>query len=631
MTVEQVEVVKNEEPLSCDWLLHHRHGWQFGEQGIIEAIVGAINGDIPQEHRWCVEFGAGDGAELPLMCEPIMRREGWRSLLIEADAKKCDVLRLRVPTSAMIVNGWVRLDGGLTIDEHMARAECPPSPALMVIDVNSIDYYIAATMKARPYVLCVEHMDETCDVNTKEPFVPRLEDAGKRMGNGYELQANSAALDATMIPGGYSLIFRTRVNSVYVRSDIAAKIGRRPDKKLRLNIGAGPYNDPRYVPIDIKTGTDARKLPYADGSVAEIYSSHLLEHFSFYERDAVLKEWVRVLEPGGMLRIAVPDQKKLAQEWLISEESGRYTDLEMVQYGAHSDANDVHRAGYTEQQLRRTMHRAGIGGIVKFHPFIQDDCANHPLSLNLEGRKRWWPKIEKPKLAMVLSQSRLAFTGHERSLLELARKLDFETEFSRGAFWDRDITVTTELVIAKYNPDFVIFSDSDSVFGVDDVKRLIEAINGDPEMAAIGSVQISRHDDEPLVLDETVDYNGVVVKVNYQHFGLTIIRREVFQELPQPWFWSIPGRSDKGEWDWTRWARSDADITFWRNLSAMGFRVYQHNGVCVGHICQGVKWPRNKGRGVQFQPIEDYMRHGKPPDATFNHALYRIRKPEDIQ
>ena len=619
---------KPDEQLSCAWLGHHLTGWQFGEQGVIEAILKEIEADIPQEHRWCVEFGAGDGAELPLMCEPILSRDGWSALLIEGDPKKFDVLRLRAPASATLVNGWVGLAEPNTIDNFMDRASCPNSPALMVIDVNSIDYHIAATMNAKPYVLCVEHMDTACPMDSDQPFVPRVEDAGKTMGNGFELQANSAALDATMIPAGYTAVFKSRVNNIYVRNDMILKVARKPDGKIRLNLGAGPYNDPRYTPLDIKTGTDVRKLPYADGSVSEVYASHLLEHFSFRERDAVLAEWVRVLEPGGILRIAVPDAKKVASEMLKSDESGAFNELEMIQCGSHSDPNDVHHAAYTEQQLRRTMHRAGIGSIVKFHPFIPLDCSNNQLSLNLEGRKRWWPKIEKPAVTMILNQPRLAFTGHELRMIELARKMDFNIQPAVGAFWDRDMTVATQAAIEKYNPDFLLYSDYDSVFEVEDVQRLMHAINNDPTMAAIGSVQMSRHDDDPLVLDETVDYAGEVVRVNYQHFGLTILRREVFDELAHPWFWSIPGRGANGQWDWMRWARSDADITFWRNLSLMGFKVCQHNGVCIGHICQCVKYPRNRGRGVQYTPIENYWKYGKPKDATFNPDLYEKSKPD---
>lgn len=37
------------------------------------------------------------------------------------------------------------------------------------------------------------------------------------------------------------------------------------------------------------------------GSIALIYASHLLEHFGRYQYKDVLKEWFRVLQPGGVL------------------------------------------------------------------------------------------------------------------------------------------------------------------------------------------------------------------------------------------------------------------------------------------------------------------------------------------
>jgi len=629
--VEPPPLPKSEpEPLTVDWLAHHSTGWQFGEEGVIDAMVTCIEKDVPEEHRWCVEFGAGDNATLPLTCMTTMRRPGWRSLLIDGDGEKCDVLRLRVPESAIVVEGMVNTQPGTTIDDYMARAGCPSSPAVMVVDVDSIDYYIVATMEARPYILCVEHMDLECKAYTVDgPFVPRLEDAGKPVGDGFNLQANDKALDATLGQLGYSPLYRTRVNSIYVRNDMVGRVARPRDKKVRINIGAGAHNDPRYTPLDIKTGTDARNLPYESNSVDEVYASHILEHFTFHERDNVLNEWARVLKPDGRMRIAVPDLTKIAKSILENEETN-FREVEMVLYGAHSDPNDVHHAAYTERQLRRVMYRAGIGNITRFHPFIRSDCSNHPMSLNLQGRKRWWPKVENPKIVLVLSQPRFAFTGHELRLIELARKLDFETEVSVGAFWDRDMTLTTQRAISKHNPDFLLYSDYDSIFEVDDVKRMLEAIQNNPTMAAIGAVQMSRHNDEPLVFEKALDYSGELTKVNYQHFGLMLVRRPLFDELDtldQPYFWSIPGRTASGGWDWDQWNRSDADITFWRNLQEMGFNVFQHNGVSIGHISQVVRYPRDKDRGIQAVPIENYWKYGKPASAVFNQNCYK--KPKD--
>ena len=138
---------------------------------------------------------------------------------------------------------------------------------------------------------------------------------------------------------------------------------------------------------------------------------------------------------------------------------------------------------------------------------------------------------------------------------------------------------------------------------------------------------MSRHNDKPLVFQDNVDYSQPVSRVKFQHFGLTIIRREVFDELSQPWFWSVPGTNGEGNWDWDTWSRSDADITFWRQLSMAGFKVCQHNEACIGHIVHAIKYPSKVGKGVVLVPIENYKKSGKPSHVGFNPDLYRTAKP----
>lgn len=57
----------------------------------------------------------------------------------------------------------------------------------------------------------------------------------------------------------------------------------------------------------IQFGGDAANLPFKDGVLDFVYSSHLLE--DFYDWDPILREWIRVLKPGGRLIILVPDKK----------------------------------------------------------------------------------------------------------------------------------------------------------------------------------------------------------------------------------------------------------------------------------------------------------------------------------
>lgn len=614
----------------CAWVNECQSGWQFGEQGAIEAIVDRIEWAIPSEDRCAVEFGAGDGIGTQLMCYKVLSRPGWKGLFLESDERNFEKLikHISIPDNIVILHNRVEPTGHNSIDDHLALAQYPANPGLMVVDVDSIDYHIVEGMTARPYVLCVETLDMNSKLHFKkqnEIYVPPVEQCGRVVPDDISEtdQANTIAVNALLRDRGYTLVYRSRVNGVYVRNDMIPHL-----RKVKLNLGCNDQEILGYEGLDIKKGHDVRKLDYPDCSVDEVYASHVLEHIPHNETDRVLKEWVRVLKPGGVLRIAVPDMSKVVENYKTDDPIGGNSYLQAVLFGANSDDNDRHHACFVRESLVEAMNRAGVGFITDFKPFNLYDCSNLKYSLNLEGVKRWFPKIENPKVCLVLNQPRFAFTGHEKCLIQLAQKMKFDVQESCGAFWDRDMTLATMIGISRFDPDILLYSDYDSIFEPEDAQKLIDALASDPQMAAIGAVQMSRHNDKPLVFDAGREYDTPITKVVFQHFGLMAIRREVFDEVPQPWWWSVPGKNDKGEWDWLAWAKSDADITWWRTLEQMGFNVYTHNEVCIGHIVQCVKYPRNSGKGVQLIPIENYWRHGKPKDATFNADLYRPKKEE---
>ena len=57
-------------------------------------------------------------------------------------------------------------------------------------------------------------------------------------------------------------------------------------------------------------------LPFADETVDCIYSSHTFEHFTYQQSLALTKECLRVLKPGGILRLVVPDLERIARDYL---------------------------------------------------------------------------------------------------------------------------------------------------------------------------------------------------------------------------------------------------------------------------------------------------------------------------
>lgn len=58
-----------------------------------------------------------------------------------------------------------------------------------------------------------------------------------------------------------------------------------------------------------------RPLPFSDESVEAIYASHTLEHLYFNEAQTLLRECFRVLQPGGVLRLVVPDLRAIVEEY----------------------------------------------------------------------------------------------------------------------------------------------------------------------------------------------------------------------------------------------------------------------------------------------------------------------------
>ena len=68
----------------------------------------------------------------------------------------------------------------------------------------------------------------------------------------------------------------------------------------------------------VRFANAAARIPCADRSAVAVYSSHMIEHLDRAEARAFLAEAWRVLGPGGVLRIAVPDLSLLALDYVAT-------------------------------------------------------------------------------------------------------------------------------------------------------------------------------------------------------------------------------------------------------------------------------------------------------------------------
>lgn len=51
----------------------------------------------------------------------------------------------------------------------------------------------------------------------------------------------------------------------------------------------------------------SKRFPFADGSFAYVFTEHMIEHVSYAAGRHMLSECLRILEPGGVLRLSTPD------------------------------------------------------------------------------------------------------------------------------------------------------------------------------------------------------------------------------------------------------------------------------------------------------------------------------------
>ena len=159
-------------------------------------------------------------------------------------------------------------------------------------------------------------------------------------------------------------------------------------KNLQLHIGSGPYNLAGWINLDIFPAQLSTNvlwgMPFTDGQCRYVFLSHLLEHL-FYPTDAMalLQEIYRILEPGGVVRIVVPDIEQCIRAYQENKKEffqqriehwgagdGNATRLEhFLSYaGAGPDPAwlfEAHKFGYDFETLERALQRAGFKTITR--------------------------------------------------------------------------------------------------------------------------------------------------------------------------------------------------------------------------------------------------------------------------
>lgn len=137
-----------------------------------------------------------------------------------------------------------------------------------------------------------------------------------------------------------------------------------------------------------------KRIPYANNSVDVIYTSHMVEHLDRAEVLLFLAEAHRVLKEGGILRIAVPDVKRIVESYLEHKDADRLiSDLYLAVPKPRGIARLItmlvgarhHHWMYDDQSLIKLLESHGFVSAVSLAP--GQTTIEEPGALNLAERE----------------------------------------------------------------------------------------------------------------------------------------------------------------------------------------------------------------------------------------------------
>ena len=180
-----------------------------------------------------------------------------------------------------------------------------------------------------------------------------------------------------------------------------------PDDKTLIHIGCGMKNSTRYINVDAEPLAHVHIVTYDLSNIDElktesadlIYMCHVLEHIPPTQLHSVLSEIRRILKPGGILRLSVPDFNKLIEIYHVS--GGDVNSIYRQLLGQPGSDYNAHHMIFNDQYLRNLLEVAGFRNVTtwdpqnsEYHDFkdtssktIRIDSQRYPVSLNLEAIK----------------------------------------------------------------------------------------------------------------------------------------------------------------------------------------------------------------------------------------------------
>ena len=180
---------------------------------------------------------------------------------------------------------------------------------------------------------------------------------------------------------------------------------------IMLNVGCGTDYKEGWINIDNNSDNNIERLdlnwdlrnplPFEDNSVDFVFNEHFFEHLTVEEGQMAMKDIMRVLKPGGVMRIAMPDLEQVVHHYLhvplskdpVIKEHG-FTDVKTrAEWMNMSFRWWGHKWLYDYEELERRLKEAGYSKIKR----CKLNKSSHKELCNLEIRPESYLIVEAVK------------------------------------------------------------------------------------------------------------------------------------------------------------------------------------------------------------------------------------------
>jgi SAM-dependent methyltransferase len=173
---------------------------------------------------------------------------------------------------------------------------------------------------------------------------------------------------------------------------------------VRLNLGCGAKIWRGFVNVDLANNWTSIQpdvvadvtgpLPFPDDYADEVHAYHLFEHIHRWKAEDTLREWIRVLKPGGLLILEMPCLDKiiaLINHFIESQTPG---DPRLTLWGLYGDPgykNEamVHKWCYGVAELTHILQRVGMQDIQEQRPKTHQPVRD----MRIESKKWQLPTV----------------------------------------------------------------------------------------------------------------------------------------------------------------------------------------------------------------------------------------------